>query len=463
MSRDQGTWFHGDGAATAAAPEAPTPEAADRVRARVTAEGNEDVSIAVLGRLLRGVGAVILLAAASTFLLQHWEAGNDLARYGGLLALTALLTAAGFFTGIRLGETKGARTFLSLAAAVVPAHFCILGGLVYSQFAWGGSLQPVPEYASWVAPSGAAALGTVALALALLAPTALVSMLTLARSRARTLTLAFLGVNALLLVPSRDPQTVSVLLACAVCGLAVLEHRILQRDLALRTFEGVLVRLLLAAGPVLLVLRSVLHYDLSAGFGFVVSASVAGLCFGLSRVGRFDDGLRRLLEVATAVPAAAACLFGAIGLEAAGLPEAAVLPAAVLPFAGILTALSLTTRGHSATWRGAAAVVALSGTALNLAVFESALAAFVCLGVSIACLSFGVAERRRGLALAGGAGTLYALAHHVQAAIELYAWSSWGSLAALGVLVILSASLLERHHAELRLRLAGWRSRLSAD
>jgi len=131
---------------------------------------------------------------------------------------------------------------------------------------------------------------------------------------------------------------VSVLLACAVTGLAVLEQRILQRDLALRTFEGVLVRLLLVAGPVLLVLRSVLHYDLSAGFGFVVSASVAGLCFGLSRLGRLDDGLRRLLEVATAAPAAAACLFGAIGLEAAGLPESAVLPAAVLPFAGILAA-----------------------------------------------------------------------------------------------------------------------------
>ena len=36
----------------------------------------------------------------------EWEAGNDLARYGGLFGLTALLTAAGFFTGIRLGETK---------------------------------------------------------------------------------------------------------------------------------------------------------------------------------------------------------------------------------------------------------------------------------------------------------------------------------------------------------------------
>jgi hypothetical protein len=161
--------------------------------------------------------------------------------------------------------------------------------------------------------------------------------------------------------------------------------------------------------------------------------------------------------VGTAVPAAAACLFGAIALEAAGLPEAAVLPAAVLPFAGLLTALSLTTRGRPATWRTAAALVALTGTVLNLALFESALAALVCLAVSIVALTLGVAERRRGLALTGGAGALYALVHHVQAAIELYAWSSWGSLAALGALVILGASLLERHHVRLQTLLRSWR------
>ncbi len=40
----------------------------------------------------------------------------------------------------------------------MPAHFCILGGLVYSQFSWDGLLAPVASYASWVAPDGASAL-----------------------------------------------------------------------------------------------------------------------------------------------------------------------------------------------------------------------------------------------------------------------------------------------------------------
>lgn len=464
MRDESTTWFHGDGQPRSASfrprrteSTEGEPELSPSAQGAVGHE-SEGVPTAQVGRLLRGVGAAILLAAASTFLLQHWEAGNDLARYGGLVGLTALLTAAGFFTGIRLGETKGARTFLSVAAAVVPAHFCILGGLVYSQFAWG-ALQSVPEYASWVAPSGAAALLTAAAAQFLLVPTALIALLALARSRARMLTAVFLGTNALLIVPSRDPQTVSMLLGAIVVGLAVFEHRVLQRDLALRTFEGVLVRGLLWAAPVLMALRSVLHYDLSAGFGFVVAASLAGLTFGLSRLGRVDDRIRNLLEVAATVPAAAACVFGAVALEAAGLPDAAVLPAAVLPFAGVLAALSFVTGGRPAPWRTAATLVAVGGTALNLAVFESALPAFVCLAVSIVGLGLGVAERRRGVALAGGAGALFALAHHVQAAIELYAWSSWGSLAALGVAVILAASLIERHPKGAQDPLAQWRAR----
>ena len=44
--------------------------------------------VASLSRILRGIGAAALIAAASTFLLQHWETGGDLQRYYALLAHT---------------------------------------------------------------------------------------------------------------------------------------------------------------------------------------------------------------------------------------------------------------------------------------------------------------------------------------------------------------------------------------
>ena len=115
-----------------------------------------------LSRLLRGVGALALLAAASSFLLQHWESGGDVWRYYALLAHTGLLGVLGFAWGLRAGDAKGARTFLALAAGLVPAHFSILGGLVYSQFSLDGPLAAVASYATWVAPDATTATLAVA-------------------------------------------------------------------------------------------------------------------------------------------------------------------------------------------------------------------------------------------------------------------------------------------------------------
>jgi hypothetical protein len=65
--------------------------------------------------------------------------------------------------------------------------------------------------------------------------------------------------------------------------------------------------------------------------------------------------------------------------------------------------------------------------------------------------------------VAGLGGVLFAGAQHLEQALSIYAFSHWGSLALLGVIVILGASLLERHwellveHASaLRRRFAGW-------
>lgn len=423
-----------------------------------------DVHVAGLGRLLRGIGAAVLLAAASSFLLQHWEAGNDLERYAGLLGLTALLAVAGIATGVRLRESKGARTFLALATAVVPAHFCILGGFLYSRFAWGSGPHPVAGYATWIAPSGPVALGVTVAALAVLAPVSWVSLLALARARARALTAALLALCGLLLVPTREPQAVAALVAGAMLALGTFELRVLRRELALRTFEGLLVRGMLAAPVVLLVARSVLHYELSALLGAVVCAGAALLAFALSREVHLGARWGRALEVASLVPAGGACLFGAAALEAAGLPEPAVIPAIALPFAGVLVAVSAFARaGGGGGYRSAAAFVATGGAMLDLALFGGVLASFVCLAVSITALAWGYAARRRGVTMAGAGGAVWALAHHVAAAIHLFAWASWGSLALLGVAVIVGASLLERHHrawaaswTSLRRRLARW-------
>ncbi len=104
-------------------------------------------------RILRGVGAVVLMASASTFLLQSWSSGTDIQRYCTLLGLTAVLSLTGFFCSLGIRENKAARTLLSLTLALIPIHTAILGGFLYSRFALDIRLAKIPSLSVWVAPS----------------------------------------------------------------------------------------------------------------------------------------------------------------------------------------------------------------------------------------------------------------------------------------------------------------------
>src|SRR6478735_2296478 len=161
-------------------------------------------------RALRIAGAALVVAAASTFMLQNWQAGNDLMRYAMLVGQSLLLAAAASFVGLTVREGRSARTFLVLVLSTIPVSFAVLGGLVYSRFHLG-ELPALPHYASWVAPSKTSALLAVLGTLAVLVPLSLVSFTALARREAKALTLAFCFVNLLLLVPVRQPEVIAAI------------------------------------------------------------------------------------------------------------------------------------------------------------------------------------------------------------------------------------------------------------
>src|SRR5689334_21594741 len=101
-----------------------------------------------LTRALRIAGAALVVASASTFMLQHWQSGNDMWRYTMLVGQSLLLAAAAYFVGLTLREGRSARTFLALVLATMPVSFAVLGGLVYSQFHLE-AVAPLPHYATW--------------------------------------------------------------------------------------------------------------------------------------------------------------------------------------------------------------------------------------------------------------------------------------------------------------------------
>ena len=210
--------------------------------------------------------------------------------------------------------------------------------------------------------------------------------------------------------------------------------------------------------------RNVLHYEVSWLLFGVLWAAGSVVLFTAGREFRKSPPLGEWIQGAATVPAAVAWFCFTAALEqGTGIPDGAVIPAFVLPFAATLIGMSLLATSSGAAYRRAAAAVAMGGLAFDLALFPSVLVSLACLTVAIATLAYGYLLERKLLFLTGGAGLLFALGHHVQYAIELYAWSHWGSLALLGAAVIVCASFIERHHerlfaevGQLRQRLAGW-------
>ncbi|MBL4673493.1 MAG: hypothetical protein JKX81_14635 [Arenicella sp.] len=182
--------------------------------------------IASLSQIVRGFGACAIIASMSLFMLQGWAEGNDITRYLKLLAQTGLLTGAGLALSFLIKEFKGARVFFGLALISVVANFTILGSLTYSMFAIDMQLVSYPESMKWEVTHGALFIPVFLGALSLLSAVAYFGFSIFSRQIAKPLSIGFLGLSALLLVPVRAPLVAVGLAAIALWGALFLIRRL---------------------------------------------------------------------------------------------------------------------------------------------------------------------------------------------------------------------------------------------
>jgi len=173
-------------------------------------------SIASLSQIVRTFGACAIIASMSLFMMQGWAEGNDITRYLKLLAQTGLLTGAGLALSFLIKEFKGARVFFGLALISVVANFTILGSLTYSLFPIDMQLVAYPESMKWEVTQVAMFLPVFFGALALLSAVTYFGFSIFSRQIAKPLSLGFLCLSALLLVPLRAP-----LMAVGLAGIAL--------------------------------------------------------------------------------------------------------------------------------------------------------------------------------------------------------------------------------------------------
>jgi len=413
-----------------------------------------------LTRALRIAGAALVVASASTFMLQHWDSGNDLTRYAMLVSQALLLAAAAYFVGLTIREGRSARTFLGLVLATIPISFAVLGGLVYSQFHLE-SLAVLPHYASWIAPTKLSALLAVAGTLVVLVPLAVVSFVALARKEAKALTLLFMASNLLVIVPLRSPIAVAAIAGLALALLLQFELARFSRTPRLDNLEGKVARAILFVPPLIMIGR-VFHlyqdvYQTSTPFFgalTLVGASLIWIALGSTEsTGKRDLG---------AWTAAFLALAG-WGMTWPDIIQWNVHSAAMavlmlgLPAAGFLLIASF--RGaHSRDALNALGVILGLMTAVIASLLDlDSMAAFSCVVLGILVAVWGAALRQRVQLVGGALVALFGLVAQVWLAVHADNILRWASLSVAGILLIVGSAYIERN----RPRLAQLWARLS--
>ncbi|HYQ01424.1 MAG TPA: hypothetical protein VER96_22280 [Polyangiaceae bacterium] len=398
-------------------------------------------------RALRIAGAALVVAAASTFMLQNWQAGNDLMRYAMLVGQSLLLAAAAYFVGLTVREGRSARTFLALVLATIPVSFAVLGGLVYSQFHLG-ELASLPHYASWIAPSKGAALLAVFGTLIVLVPLSLVSFTALARKEAKALTLAFVGANLLVLVPLRQPELVSVFSGVALLGLLRLELTRFAVSAQLDTLEGKLARVMPFAPPLIMLGRVFHLYHVGPAFVggvlLIAAAALWQLLTPTSSEARRDAGA--WIASSLGVIGWGLCWFEFMAhLSSIGVSILVLgLPAAAMFFLGALRS------AHARTALLTLGTIFALMTALSAsAVDRGTAAAFCCIVLGVAVSVWGAAVRTPVRMVAGALVALWGLGLQVWLAVHADNLLRWISLTVVGILLIVGSAYIERNRARL--------------
>ncbi len=405
-------------------------------------------------RLLRSVGALIIVVSAATFLFKHWTPGSDLQRYLFLLGFTAILSAGGLFCGLSLKESKGARTLLGLTLAVTPINFAVISALLYSRFSWDGPFTRLPEYATWVASSSTMAMAATVGGVALLAPLAHFSFMALARKHAKLFSVIFLMTNGALLLPTRQPNTIALVFLSLVICLVASEVRYFTKEMTLRTPDGFLSRGILWVPALIIAGRSCYFYAPSQLFGSVVLAGLACISFLMLPQLTTKERWQKAFQSCGAALAGMAWLNTAeVFFHSSFISYRYEFLAALLPLASLLLLLGRHAEGNGNNYRRLAAIIAVGGGIINLIAYPGFAMGLICLALAAITVVAGYLLEQKIIFASGVLGCLVAIGYQFKILFSHFSLGSWSSLMVVGVLIIVSASVIERHSGKLREKL----------
>lgn len=407
----------------------------------VSLPGNESNGRFAAALRWGGAGAVGL--SGFIYLLQGVDHIDAAFRNWVYLGLMAVLLGGGLVSRLSMKDAKGARLFFALAVTVIPVQFAQLGGMIHELVAVDGGF-------SWLDFSGVTLGSTTLVGAAtalLLIPVGYMGFSVLARSEARRLTLAFTGVNALLLIPARDSLAgLAVPVALAAIAL-VLEKRYFASEKApsvFRTLEGAAARAIFLVPLGIAMTRFGLHGETLTGY-CALAALVGMLSVNCGVWIRNHYIKESAILSGTIVISMAWYLFAR---HAVWMNDSVTAFPHVFEFAPIAVLLfSVTTKtpAYARFYRGAASLLLTILASQVFLVDHSFVDVAVIIAAGAALGTFGFVRKYRGPLLAGIAMTTIGVCAVIVPAIGQITVSLWILLAGLGVVLVLVSSAIERY------------------
>jgi len=400
-------------------------------------------SILSLPQVMRWLGVIIMGVAAGIVLMSGDTILSPVTRHWVLVGGTGLLGVLGLVFGIYGKETKGARTFFALAVALVPVLFSQLGAMLFS-------LQPQP-YSTLPGTMLFRNLSVIEVAvhscITILVSSAIIyfGFLTLARAQVKILTVTYILLNCAVLIPLRENGYIGFVLLGQAFVLWYFFHAVTSRENIMKTFEGLMCKVMLFTPPAIVFSRS-LFYSINPEF-IAMQLVITGLSlFILLKKTAEKSAAARFGQLAGTIIASAGWLVYSIaGIQSWGFVSVDYYACIIgLPFALVFAAVSFfVPAGSAPNYRSGSALV--SGIVILIAYMSGGALAvsLISIGAGMVFVALGTWQKEKFCFITGAGIVAGGLGYTVWRAIELTAENVWITLAAVSIITLVIASCLE--------------------
>ncbi len=411
---------------------------------------------ASFSRVLRIIGSFIIIASMSSFLLQDWSIGNDTHRFYLMLGQTGLLAIAGLVLSFLLKEHKGGRVFFSLSLVSIAANMTTLGALIFSLVQWRGKLLSYPDFANWQMAGEGTLFIAIMSAVLVAVPIAAFAFSVMARQSAKRLTWLFIVSNSLLLLPLRDSLSIGILIAMGVVILCIFLRKPLSSQIDLKTFEGRLAIGLIFLPLVIMMVRSLWLYHVD---DILYSILLSMLFIGLRMVSLitvYEQAVKKSIIDWCSVICAASLSTSLTNDITIIFSDHYFLSI----FSGLFTCLMAHIAYHAGDKKSyfinIAGIGLIFAHLVQLMIWGSFIPSLLCFfaGIVIMLLAKTVAGKK--LFIAGGVTAFIGLAFSLLDLFKDIHFNSWIFMTGIGIVIIISASLLERYGTAIKFKWSKW-------